>query len=304
MDGVNVTSNALPENGEDALFKETSERPALRQYPSSNGNPTVQAHNMSVTKELGLDGLGRTVSKNVETKPKRPMLQREKSVPLSQQPLPFAPPQSSADTNNPADSLSLAQLKRLVADIPREEQAPYAFTYGDMASFQEEIEDLFSYTVEEQSNLLQARSIFLQQWSGFGESDEESGESDAIRWTTADEALKKKFLLTVKSDLVSDQAHHALMVLMYLALGCWYDNTDQESKPVGNPRFLKQDTYQAAEKRRFLRSETQVSTMQQNIALIVEEVGIQAIFDAFRGACLDELYVLVFLKFCNTHSRW
>lgn len=293
MAGVNVTVHALPDNDGDTFGEETSEHTAIKRYPPPDGNPSVQAHNSTILQVLALDldGQGRTAPKNVDSKPKRPMLQREKSVPLSQQPSLSALPQISPDANNPADSLSIAQLKKLVADIPREEQAPYAFTYEDTGSFQEEVEELFSYTVEEQSHLLQARSIFLQRWTEFGVSDEEGGESDTIRWTVADEALKKKFLTAVKSDLASDQAHHALMVLVYLALGCWYDTALQETKPVRKRRSSKHDTYRAAEARRFSTSETQVSTMKKNIHLIAEEVGVQAIFDAFRRACLDELSV-------------
>lgn len=289
MDGISVTVNSLPENDEDMLDPERIVSEEFSQPMLTEGAPIHGRETIEQT-ELVLDGQGQGGPKTGDARLKRPALHREKSVPLSQQPLPPVPPQGSQDAGDPTNSLSLMQLKRLVADMPREEQAPYDFTYDDTSSFQEEVEELFTYKDEEHSNLLHARSVFDQQWSSYVRSDEDRNEFYVPpSWVTTDIWVKREFLSSVKSDLGSDNVQLAIMALVYLALGCWYDTALKDSKPVGKAPSSERYIHQAAEMRRFSTSATQVTFMQENISLIAEEVGVQPIFDAFRQACLDEL---------------
>lgn len=289
MDGISVTVNALPEHDERIVAQDV---PALMDLtiPISNGVTPVHARDEIEQMKLGLDGSSTKSSKDgSSSKPKRPGLHREKSVPVPQQaPLP-APPLPSQDAENPTDSLSLMQLKKLVGDMPKAEQASYAFTYEDTTSFEEEVEELFSYEEEEQSCLLQARSTFDQLWLEHAVTSERLTEQKIPGWVTADSDIKTRFLKVLKSEIASNGAYFALMALVYLALGCWYDTASEQSRTVKHSATSEQDTFAAAEKRRFQRASAQVSCMQQNIRLIADVVGPHAIFTALRDACLDDL---------------
>jgi hypothetical protein len=99
------------------------------------------------------------------TLPGRPGLQRGNSVPTPapQHLPPPAPPPDAPQT----DSLSQSQLQSLIRGIPKVEPAPYAFKYDDASLFEEELEEWFSYSVEEQAMLLKAQASFALEWSAW-----------------------------------------------------------------------------------------------------------------------------------------
>jgi len=281
MSEPSVTVNALPD---------TYETSAVKDNAVTDGASALEYDaNANERKEQSLDGQGRSEPKYSILKPKRPGLQREKSVTLSQQAPPPLPPPHSQDVGNAGDSLSLVQLKKLVADTPKVEQAPYAFTYEDTNSFEEEVEELFSYGQEEQSCLLQARWSFDRLWASHVDISETQSDGERRTWLNAEPSVRKGFLNEMKSELLSEQMQLALMALTYLALGCWYETASRLKSPLKGTLGLEQDTSQPSGSPRFQLAEAQVACMQQNIRLIAEEIGPQAIFDSFRMACVDEL---------------
>ncbi|TVY25608.1 Factor arrest protein [Lachnellula hyalina] len=95
----------------------------------------------------------------------RPQLQRNQPQPPPPHQPP--PPPSPQQVGNPNDSLSLMQLRRIVTDFPKAEAAPFAFTYADTASFEEEIDEWFSYNEAEYKRLLRANDTFVRRWKKF-----------------------------------------------------------------------------------------------------------------------------------------
>ncbi len=95
----------------------------------------------------------------------RPQFQRSQPQP----PPPHQPPPPPApqQVGNPNDSLSLMQLKRIVTDFPKADPTSYAFTYADTATFEEEVDEWFSYNEAEYRRLNRARATFERRWKKF-----------------------------------------------------------------------------------------------------------------------------------------
>src|ERR1700712_3898433 len=103
--------------------------------------------------------------------PTRPGMRRDYSVPAPRQPPPPTPPPQLPDlAGNPTDSLSLQQLRRLVQELPKVEPTPYAFTYQDAATFAEELQEWFTYSIEERARISKAQSSFSQEWGSYNNS--------------------------------------------------------------------------------------------------------------------------------------
>lgn len=100
--------------------------------------------------------------------PRRPELRRETSAPPPpMQPPPPAPGQQNMD--RASGSLNLAQLRRIVQEMPRVEQPAYAFEYADSQPFVEEIEEWFQYNEFDRVMLVGMKSSFEHQWHVFHE---------------------------------------------------------------------------------------------------------------------------------------
>ena len=95
--------------------------------------------------------------------PGRPELRRDAvAPPPPTQPPPPAPIQQNAE--NPMDSLSLAQLRKIVQDMPKIEQPAYAFEYADCQPFPEELDEWFRYTEGDRLMLSESKASFEQSW--------------------------------------------------------------------------------------------------------------------------------------------
>lgn len=156
--------------------------------------------------------------------PARPFLRREGSTPPPppSQPPP-APPPFQTDPETLQDSLSLPQLKQIVAQFPKPEQRAYAFQYADAQDFATEINEWFHYTEQDGMKLFASRDVFEHRWKMFcaphtGKLDEDSS------WLAVEETWRVQFVTEIIQPLQSHDLRasvEALGCLCYILCGAW-----------------------------------------------------------------------------------
>ncbi|KAF4313635.1 N1221-like protein [Botryosphaeria dothidea] len=236
--------------------------------------------------QQNLDGTKPQASGDGVALPTRPGLRREKSTPAPQRLPPPAPPAPPFESGyQPTDSLSLLQLKKLVTDMPKVEPTPYAFEYEDAASFELEIEEWFSYSVEEQAMLLKAQSSFVEEWVALEDgtlSNLAAYEQGEMDWVKADSALRDQLVRKLIGNLPQSDKEmrlRSLEALVYIALGCWHETAglskSQPSAPADKPS-------------NYVKSEVQIDWIRNGVQMIHECDGVRPIYDVARAACLRE----------------
>ena len=223
----------------------------------------------------------------------RPGLTRGSSVPTPA-PLhlpPPAPPAPPPDAPPSDSSLSLSQLQSLVRGLPKVESTPYAFTYDDAPSFEEEVEEWFTYAVEEQAMLLKAQASFALEWSTFNGMDETSYREGSLDWTQATPSQHEAFVEYLLEGIrLPDPAPRLkrLEALVYILLGCWHEtaglrssNNGGEQASEGSPRASRFPN--AA----YEKSGQQAELIRQNIKLLVDNDGFQTLVNVLRSSCLQ-----------------
>ncbi|KAF2640908.1 protein required for hyphal anastomosis [Massarina eburnea CBS 473.64] len=222
--------------------------------------------------------------------PMRPGLQRASTVPPA--PLHLPPPAPPAPPpDQPTDALSFQQIQGFVRDVPRVEPTPYAFTYEDASSFEAELEEWFSYSIEEQAMLLKAQASFAREWGTFNGTNNAAYDDGELDWTNATREQHSEFvqhLLGVirRPDPVSRLKK--LEALVYILLGCWYETAGLQTIASGKRNSAEENlnngdghpmgTYD--------KSSQQVQLIRKNVSLVVELDGLQTIVDALRSSCL------------------
>jgi hypothetical protein len=221
------------------------------------------------------------------TLPARPGLQRGNSVPTPAPNLPPpAPPAPPPDTPQ-NDSLSLAQLQSLVKGIPKVEPAPYAFTYDDASSFQEELEEWFSYAVEEQAMLLKTQASYSLEWSAFHGLNDISNGEDGLDWadaTTTQHAEFVQHLLRGLKELDPVLRLKKLEALVYVLLGCWHETAGLPESAVGDA--AESSTASAPPNIAYVKTGRQASLIKRNVHLLADSNGVQTIVDALSSSLL------------------
>jgi len=226
--------------------------------------------------------------------PTRPILKRESSASRPPEPVQSAEPLDIVQ--DPPDSLTLADLKRLRsgftnASVPRQElpasQKVYDFEYSDSGSFWTEVQEWFAYNDSEKATLQSLQTSFGRAWANHNSSDEEN----APTWiTSSDKATGfiRDVLATLK-DGVENTRVESLQVICYLILGVWADtagiSTDQ---PFG---IISQGDGTPATPSEYRHSSLQVFWMIRNVCLLVSTDVLPAVFEALRKACDRDLYV-------------
>ncbi|KAF7717686.1 Uncharacterized protein PECH_002933 [Penicillium ucsense] len=216
------------------------------------------------------------VSSNGPTESKvtsrRPQLRREASAPPPPlQPPPPAP--NAQDGSRPQNSsISLAQLRKLVQDIPKIEQPAYAFEYADAQSFPDELNEWFQYNQFDRVMLTEMKISFDRQWAAF--SQQYAPGEDERSWTEVSEDMRETFVKRSLEDLRSDEVStrlEALENLCYAVTGVWGITGGRES-----PDYPKEmDTRSAAETPRT--NSLQISWMEKNVSLLQKRSGIGAL---------------------------
>lgn len=200
--------------------------------------------------------------------PKRPGLQRETSAPPPPlQPPPPAPVQQDADRR--PDSLSLAQLRRLVQEMPKVEQPAYAFEYADAQPFPDEIDEWFQYNEFDRVMLMGMKATFNRQWRLFRESKTPAIEE--VSWLDATENLRRDFMFRTLEKLQQIEVStrlEALEIICYAVTGVWGLTAGQ----VASDYCAPSDPKAAAETPRS--KSLQIAWIERNVLLLQECQGI------------------------------
>ncbi|POR35241.1 Striatin-interacting protein 1 [Tolypocladium paradoxum] len=134
----------------------------------------------------------------------------------------------------PTDSLSLLQLRRIVAEVNRAEPVAYDFVYADTGPHAEEIDEWFVYQFWQWVRLNAAQKAFEWHWN------HESGGSHA--WEDADNDTRARFIQAAIAGVQSNDAalrSASIGKLVYLVLGRWGDTampnaTSGESRSIAS----------------------------------------------------------------------
>ncbi|KAK0719761.1 hypothetical protein B0H67DRAFT_574065 [Lasiosphaeris hirsuta] len=180
-------------------------------------------------------------------------------------PLPRAP--QPPPPANPPDSLSLAQLRRIVAEFPRTEPIAYDYVYADTGPIEEEIDEWFMYNFWQWVRLNAANRAFHSAWGkAFTEED----------WEDVDAAARRGF---VKAALDGVRAKEraargeAVGTLVYLVLGRWTETVRNATLPSVADAKVKS----AATK-------VQMDAMKDGVQLLSDCGGIPIVWGALRDA--------------------
>ncbi|KAK3373845.1 hypothetical protein B0T24DRAFT_666999 [Lasiosphaeria ovina] len=219
---------------------------------------------------------------NLRTAPNaRPGLQRNQSAPQvpppgvpppapAPPPPPPPPPQASgADaSSNPPDSLSLAQLRRIVAEFPRTEPIAYDYVYEDMGPIDEEIDEWFMYNFWQWVRLNAANRAFHGVWARLPARD--------YTWDEAGREAQQSFVREALASMQSPDKStrgEAIGALVYLVLGRWTETVRAASMPNLNEGKVKS----AATK-------VQLDAIRAGVQLLSDCDGIPVIWDALKSA--------------------
>ena len=260
----------------------------------------------------GVGGGSRTGSTGAKSSPVRPILRREGSSnqppPPPRQPPPPAPPAVTAGGSAgrtaqegsqprpapahhaPADSLSLAQLRELVAHLPSVEPPAYAYQPADTRGTAEELEEWFQYTAAERARLLDARKTAQTALDAHEfEPDEVSAEER--RWTELPSAYQEAFLRACVEDVKRGEARgivKGLECLAYVVMGAWSETAGAPAVP--DPE--EEGDFEPPDDR-YLRALAQLRCIKSSAVLLCRLGAVEAIYGVLRAVSVSEQYVPV-----------
>ncbi|KAJ6150975.1 hypothetical protein N7470_007569 [Penicillium chermesinum] len=200
---------------------------------------------------------------------KRPDLRRDTAAPPPPlQPPPPAPVQQQ-NMDRPADSLSLAQLRRLVQEMPKIEQPAYAFEYADSQSFSDEIDEWFQYNEFDRVMLTGAKQTFDRQWRLFCQSQDLNLSEQP--WVASPECLRRTFvsqsLQRIQDSDISVRLE-ALENVCYAVSGVWGTTGGQATPDYPENPDPKTSTETPRSK------SLQIEWIERNVMLVQECSGI------------------------------
>ncbi|KAI9778318.1 MAG: Factor arrest protein 11 [Peltula sp. TS41687] len=210
----------------------------------------------------------------------RPQIRRNQCSqppPPQQPPPPPAPDQqdSQLGNGNGTDSLSLLQLRRIVTDMPKWEPTAYAFAYDDAASPREELDEWFSYSVEDRERLVKVRSAFETEWRAFFTAEEGGAESlGHVGWMDVDISERQKFVRAKTAAMQSREGEGRrvpLQCLLYIALGVWGETASQEGEEAAPA--IQEDGRVKSDM-----SSRHPDWMLNDVLLLAENGGLEAIY--------------------------
>lgn len=208
------------------------------------------------------------LSSQPESVVKRPELRRDASAPPPPlQPPPPAPVQQTVD--RPTDSLSLAQLRRLVQEMPKVEQPAYAFEYADAQPFPDELEEWFQYNEFDRVMLMGMKATFERQWEAFCQQNAlgTGGQS----WIEVPEDLRQSFFMRSLDNLQHMDVSvrlEALENICYAVTGVWGLTGGQSA-----PDYPTNMDAQSAAETPLLKS-LQIAWIEKNVTLLQQCSGI------------------------------
>jgi hypothetical protein len=215
-----------------------------------------------------------------------PQLQRNQPQP----PPPHQPPPPPApqQANNPNDSLSLMQLRRIVTEFPKADPTSYAFTYSDTATFAEEVDEWFSYNDAEFKRLHRAKDTFERRWKKF------SGRP----WLEAEKGQRETFVkqeIEELRDVDLRRRCKGLRTTLHIILGVWDETAglktteakDLDGKgkeETGEPKIETDGGEKAEPNPKTKATEPQLEQMKVGILLVADAGGISILYQAMQNA--------------------
>jgi DNA replication initiation complex subunit (GINS family) len=171
------------------------------------------------------------------------------------------------------------QLKKIVTDFPKIDPTSYAFTYADTASFEEEVDEWFSYNDAEYRRLNRAKDTFERRWKKF------TGNA----WVGAEQEQKKKFVeKEVKGLYATDLRRRckSLQTILHIILGIWDETAGIKPSEVNNETSKSKDKEQEGEvpKPKTKATPFQLEHMKLGIALVSEAEGMEVLFNVMENA--------------------
>ena len=212
----------------------------------------------------------------------RPQLQRNQ---LQPPPLHQPPPPPSSQQGNPTDSLSLLQLRRIVTEFPKIDPTSYAFTYADTATFEEEVDEWFSYNDAEFRRLNRAKDTFQRRWKKFAGKE----------WMAADQAERAKFIKQESNGLLAVDLRRrckSLQTILHVILGIWDETAgkvDESAESKGKEKEPEKENCASPDectklKPRTKATKSQLDNMKSGILLVAEADGIPHLFQVMQDA--------------------
>ncbi|KAI6351306.1 hypothetical protein MCOR25_010014 [Pyricularia grisea] len=209
-----------------------------------------------------------TINNAPAASPSRPILVRNQPSPAAPQaPIqtPSAPGQMASQ--QPPDSLSLAQLRRYVAEFPHAEPLAYEFVYEDFAPVEEEVDEWFVYQYWQWVRLSHIQNAFEEQWGL---------DFAGQRWEDVGSDGQTKFLreaLEAFSDIDQGLRTSAINRVAYIALGRWADTAGGATAAEGRgPEFKSAAT------------DSQLAAMKDGCRLIADADGLGIVWAELRRA--------------------
>ncbi|KAK6833936.1 hypothetical protein PG987_008630 [Apiospora arundinis] len=162
--------------------------------------------------------------------PIRPGLPPRNSMPPNPptQPAP-APPSGNQQQQQPPDSLSLAQLRRIVSEFPRSDTVVYDFAYSDTGPHAEELDEWFVYQFWQWVRLNAAHKSFEWHWDqqdSAGDGAEGNNHNSYATWDHASDGTRAAFVTKALDQVGSaDDGLRTAAIgrLVYIVLGRWCD---------------------------------------------------------------------------------
>ncbi|KAJ5669339.1 hypothetical protein N7462_010409 [Penicillium macrosclerotiorum] len=191
---------------------------------------------------------------------------------------PPAPVQQNAE--RPSDSLSLAQLRKLVQEMPKVEQPAYAFEYADSQPFPDELEEWFQYNEFDRVMLMGMKSTFDRQWATFCK--QHTPESSEPTWIETSEGLRRDFVVRALEHLQHADVSvrlEALENICYAVTGVWGITAGRVASHYHSSPS-SQETAETPQSKSL-----QIAWIVQNVSLVQECSGIPLLV-----ARLDQLF--------------
>ncbi|AEO56226.1 hypothetical protein MYCTH_2300913 [Thermothelomyces thermophilus ATCC 42464] len=271
-------------------------------FPSSDSNTKDEITDDSKNNNSG--SRSSSSSQNGSSSPPAPARERQaQSLPQSKQQQQQQQQQQLGQGQPPQDSLSLAQLRRIVAEFPRAEPIAYDYVYADMAPLEEEVDEWFMYNFWQWVRLNAANRAFYSAWARLfpppppppppaatsagaaADSGKGSGGTPpAPKWDRADEegeeeaAERKRVFVRAllegfrSSDRIARA--EAIGAVVYLVLGRWTETV--KAAGVLGAAVLEGKARSAA-------TPQQLEAMKEGVRLVAECGGLELVWEALRA---------------------
>lgn len=174
----------------------------------------------------------------------------------------------------------------MVTEFPKIDSTLYAFTYSDTATFEEEVDEWFSYNDAEFKRLHRAKATFERRWKKFARKP----------WLEVDREQHEKFVKREFNDLRDTDLRRRCkgsQTILHIILGVWNETagmkTAQADELKGTEETEEHKTKADAEEATQTKSKTkatepQLEHMKAAILLVAEAGGVALLYQVMQDA--------------------